>query len=289
MGKSMLIRSALAIIASIIVTGTAAAKEVVPDPMPVYTERQKLEAEIARRMQYLQDCTNCPEMAIIPAGTYRMGASDTGPEIVFRKPFAIGRTEVTFNEWNVCVIEGGCTSKPEDAGWGRGRRPVINVSFADAQQFATWLSKRTKQDYRLPSEAEWEFAARAGTSGVFSFGDQEALLCKYANTAATGVAPCAPEPVGRTSIIGDYLPNNFGLYDMHGNVAEWVADCWHAALTKAPTDGKAWTRNCDSKEGVARGGSFRDGPRDVASSSRVARAQDAGSPTLGFRVARTMK
>jgi formylglycine-generating enzyme required for sulfatase activity len=187
-----------------------------------------------------RDCDVCPEMVALPAGQFLMGSpdgekdrdSDEGPQHeVTIKPFAIGKYEVTFEEWDACVQAGGCNGyRPGDQSWGRGKRPVINVSWRDAQAYVAWLSGKTGQSYRLPSEAEWEYVARAGTTTRYAFGDE--IVAKEANFGST---------IGKTTAVGAYPPNRWGLFDMHGNVLEWVEDVYHDGYKGAPSDGTAWT------------------------------------------------
>ena len=164
----------------------------------------------------------------------------------------MGRYEVTFAEYDRFVSATGRES-PDDRGWGRGRRPVINVNQADAKAYATWLSAQTGKTYRLPSEAEWEYAARARTRTRYSWGDS--IGCDQARYGRREGGECSDSWDG-TVPVGSFEPNAFGLYDMHGNVWEWVADCWHDNYEDAPTDGSAWTTGCDSARAVLRGGSW---------------------------------
>ena len=174
------------------------------------------------------------------------------------KPFAVGKYEVTFDEWDACVKSGGCNGyKPSDEGWGRGRRPVINVSWDDAQAYVAWLSKKTGQPYRLLSEAEWEYAARAGTTTRYSWGDD--ITPEKANYHGSNV--------GKTTEVGSYPANPWGLHDMNGNVGEWVEDCWNESYEGAPSDGSAWTSG-DCSRRVLRGGSWGDGPVNLRSAYR---------------------
>jgi formylglycine-generating enzyme required for sulfatase activity len=179
-------------------------------------------------------------MVALPGGTFLMGSpegeegrdADEGPqhEVTIRS-FAIGKYEVTFEEWDACVAAGGCNGyQPDDRGWGRGRRPVINVSWDDAQAYMAWLAEATGKPYRLPSEAEWEYATRAGTTTRYAFGDE--ITEKEANFGGT---------VGKTTEVGSYPANAWGLHDIHGNVVEWVEDIWHNSYQGAPADGSAWT------------------------------------------------
>jgi formylglycine-generating enzyme required for sulfatase activity len=232
----------------------------------------------ATRAAY-RDCAECPEMAPLTGGAFRMGAADgdagrqpweTPQHDVTLAPFSIGAREVTFAEWDACVAGGGCGGyRPPDRGWGRGSQPVMMVSWRDAQRYVRWLSERTGRAYRLPSEAEWEYAARAGGSGAYWW--DETFDAAYASA-------------GRTVETGSTPPNRFGLYEVSGNVAEWVEDCYRNNYLAAPADGVA-VRRGDCARRVVRGGSWRDGESGlrVASRSRVGQAvRDAG---IGFRVA----
>ena len=193
------------------------------------------------------------EMASIPGGTFRMGGDIYDPVHSVAVPaFSLGKYEVTFNQWDDCVGDGGCDGYwPDDKGWGRGNRPVIHVSWDDVQGFIDWLNDKTGGDYRLPTEAEWEYAVRGGSTTKYHFGDDKSQLCQYENhyeisagarpgTFSTGNLACADGVGERTAEVGRYQPNSYGLYDMHGNVFEWVQDCWHLKYEGAPTDGSAW-------------------------------------------------
>jgi formylglycine-generating enzyme required for sulfatase activity len=171
-------------------------------------------------------------------------------QVTIGEPFGVGRYEVTFDEWDACVKGGGCNDyKPSDQGWGRGRRPVINVSWDDAQAYVAWLSKKTGQPYRLPSEAEWEYAARAGTTSRYWWGN-DVPTSKQANFG---------DHVNKTSKVGSYPANPWGLHDMNGNVWEWVEDCWNESYEGAPNDGSAWPSG-DCGRRVRRGGSWNVHP-----------------------------
>jgi formylglycine-generating enzyme required for sulfatase activity len=201
-------------------------------------------------------------------------------EVTIAKPFAVGKYEVTFAEWDACVAAGGCP-EASDSNWGRGERPVINVSWDDAQQYVAWLSRLTGKTYRLLSEAEWEYAARAGTTTLYSFGEDEAALDEY--------AWYHDNSNGKTQPVGKKKPNRFGLHDMHGNVWEWVEDLWHASYDGAPLDGSAWVEGSRLSSRVLRGGSWDYDPANLRSTVRhwftkVTRS-DYG---LGFRVGRTL-
>src|SRR5262249_14598581 len=191
------------------------------------------------------ECANgCPTMIVVPAGRFMMGSPATekdrapneGPQhqVTIAKPFAVGRTEVTFAQWDACVAAGACDAA-RDSTWGRGDRPAINVTWDDAERYAAWLSGMTGKAYRLLSEAEWEYAARAGSETQFSFGDDDSRLGDYAWYFANSERKSQP--------VGGKAANAFGLHDMHGNVFEWVEDHWHESYEGAPSDGSAWLEN----------------------------------------------
>ena len=207
-------------------------------------ERQRKEAVDATRAgRVFRDCADvCPEMVVVPAGSFTMGSpanekdrsAEEGPQrkVTIAKPFAVGKFEVTFAEWDACVAAKACTKaegKAKDEGWGRGKRPVINVSWDDiTNEYLPWLSKKTSKSYRLLTEAEWEYAARAGTTTRYSFGDE------FSNAKANN-------DKGKTVDVGQYPANAFGLHDLHGNAWEWVQDCYRDTYAGAPTDGTAAT------------------------------------------------
>jgi formylglycine-generating enzyme required for sulfatase activity len=237
-------------------------------------------------------------MVVVPAGKFVMGApdneegrsADEGPQrtVTIGAPFAVGKYEVTFAEWDACVSGGGCTHKPDDAGWGKGRRPVINVSWKDAREYVGWLSKTTGQPYRLLSEAEWEYAARAGTTTPFHTGPT--ITTKQANFDGnhTFGGSAKGEYRQKTVEVGSLKsPNGFGLHDMHGNVWEWVEDCWIDSYKGAPSDASARTTACtDSSRRVLRGGSWGSYPGFLRSADRGGDTSDYRNIDDGFRVAR---
>ena len=240
--------------------------------------------------QVFRDCVDCPEMVAVPAGAFRMGCvsgqncfNDELPVHEVRVPsFALGRYEVLFEEYDRFVAATGRES-PYDMGWGRGGRPVIMVSWEDATAYAEWLSAETGQRYRLPSEAEWEYAARAGTTTAYSWGPD--IGQNRANCNGCGSRWDAEQ----TAPAGSFAANAWGLHDMHGNVWEWVEDCWHNSYARAPADGSAWTRGGDCGRRVVRGGSLIYFPRHLRSARRGSWF-DVGyrSFYLGFRLARTL-
>ena len=232
------------------------------------------------------DCADCAEMVVVPDGDFKMGSGDSVNEkpvhrVVIANPFAIGRREITFADWDACVTAGGCKYEPTDRGWGRGNRPVINVSWDDAKAFVAWISQRTGKKYRLPSEAEWEYAARAGTTSPFWWG-------ATAGTDHANCEDCSAKSLRQSTPTGTFRPNGFGLYDTSGNAAEWVEDCWNENYRGAPTDGSAWTSG-QCAERVLRGGSFASKSTFVRSPSRFRYDEDVRYYANGFRVARDLK
>lgn len=233
-------------------------------------------------------------MVVIPAGEFTMGspASVQGAEaqhrVTIASPFAVSKFEITFEEWDACLNEGGCRGyRPDDEGWGRGKRPVMNVSWEDAKAYSAWLSRKTGQPYRLLSESEWEYAARAGTTTMFSGGD--ALTPRQANYdgSADGTGP-SDQNRQTTMPVGSFAANGFGLHDMHGNVSEWVEDCWQDDYTaRHPTDGSAWLEgNCDGR--VVRGGSWEDSQVELRSAARTGGEKTDRFYTDGLRIARNL-
>jgi formylglycine-generating enzyme required for sulfatase activity len=251
-----------------------------------------------------RDCGPCPEMVVVPAGEFIMGSppsergrnTDEGPQrkVTFAQPFAAGKYEVTFAQWDACVAEAGCTHKPGDNDWGRGKRPVINVSWNDAREFAGWLAKKTGKPYRLLTEAEWEYAARGSSKGSdrpspFSTGPTiHSSQANYDSNFVYGTGAKMGVYRQKTVDVGTFKPNAFGLYDMHGNVWEWVEDCYKDSYAGAPTDGSAVTsRNCALN--ILRGGAWNYYPQLLRSAYRYASAPGVRTENTGFRVARSMQ
>jgi len=194
--------------------------------------------------------------------------------------FAVGVYEVTFAEWYACVDAGGCGNYiPDDRGWGRGNRPVIYVNWEDAQSYVSWLSDRTGKTYRLLSESEWEYVARAGTETAYSWGDSIGV-----NRAKCD--GCGNRYRYMTAPVGSFEANAWGVYDMHGNVWEWVQDCWNDNYAEAPADGSAWeSGNCSVR--VLRGGSWTAFPWELRSANRGSLRSVFRNHSYGFRVARS--
>ena len=209
--------------------------------------------------------------------------SDEGPlhRVVIGAPFAVGVYEVTFAEWDACASAGGCGGyRPDDEGWGSGRRPVVNVSWEDAQSYVAWLSRETGESYRLLSESEWEYAARAGTVTRYWWGDD--IGRNRANCYGCG----SRWDFERTAPVGSFAANGFGLHDVHGNVWEWVQDCWNDSYAGAPGDGSAWESGYCARR-VLRGGSWLYIPRYVRAAIRGRHVTGYRVINAGFRVART--
>jgi serine/threonine-protein kinase len=239
------------------------------------------------------DCDVCPDMVVIAGGGFRMGSppdqegaeSNEQPVHPVEVPrFALGRTEVTFDEWRACVDDGGCDFMPADEGWGTGRRPVVNVSWGDALAYLRWLSRRTGRDYRLPTEAEWEYAVRAGSGTRFHTGP--CITSAQANFDGRRPIGDCPQSgaVQRTMPVASYPENAFGLFDMHGNVREWTRDCWNDNYLGAPSDGSAWLTG-DCSRPVIRGGSWRGSERAARSANRTRPSGSFTDAQTGFRAA----
>ncbi len=243
-----------------------------------------------------RDCADCPTMVMIPAGSFVQGSPASEPQsfdserpqrTVSVPAFALAQTPVTFAQWDACVADGGCTHNPGDQGWGRGDRPVVAVSWNDAQEYVTWLSNKTGHVYRLPSESEWEYATRAGSNGRFNTGD--CITSDQANFAGTFPATGCPSGVSRnrTLPVASFAPNAFGLYDTHGNVWDWVQDCWNDSYVDAPADGSAWMTG-DCSRAVLRGGSWSSSDGGLRSAYRLGVTRVYQDDSTGFRPARSV-
>lgn len=256
-------------------------------PQPLNVSQEKL----LKAGDIVWECLNCPEMVVLPMGEFVMGSPEgeasrkkqEGPQrkVVLPQPLAAGKFNVTFDQWDGCVAYGGCTYRQGmDAGWGRGNRPVINVSWDDAKQYVSWLARLTGKPYRLLSESEWEYAARAGTTTVYPWGDE--IGHDQANCVG-----CGSQWDKQTTLVGSFKPNAWGLYEMHGNVWQWVEDCYEDNYNGAPTDGSAVSpKDCSAR--VLRGGSWKDGPGYLLSASRGQNVAGMRSNSIGFRVGRTL-
>ena len=254
------------------------------------------------RTESFKDCPQCPDMVVVPAGQFKLGspsreaqrAPDEGPQLNVRiaKPFAVGKLEVTFAEWDACVADGGCNAyKPSDQEWGRGKHPVINVSWFDARAYTAWLSRKTKKPYRLLSEAEWEYVARARSSAAYWWGNTvKNGQANFDRTSARG-SQQPGTPLRRTMPAMSFKPNAWGLYETHGNVWEWVADCWYekysAAFKAERLQGKP-ALGSDCKMRVMRGGAWNSPASSLRSANRARFVARNRYFNLGFRVARTL-
>lgn len=258
-----------------------------------------------------RDCADCPEMVVVPAGRFQMGSleneqgrgADEGPEHEVRIPnaFAIGQYEITVGQYLQCVRAGDCkppaweekgskieTSSDDeyktlgDALTGENF-PIVGVSWNDAVAYTTWLSKKTQRPYRLPSEAEWEYAARAGTTGMFSL--EAAITTAKANYNGTYSNPKG-EYRQQTMLVRSFQPNGWGLYQVHGNVLEWVEDCWYGSYLGAPSDNSPWVVGTNCSRRVLRGGAWNNYPMELRAACRSREAPDYRSGSAGFRVSR---
>ena len=231
-----------------------------------------------------------PEMVEIPVGSFKMGcvlerqcSEKELPvrEVVISQPFAVSKYEVTFEDYDRFTYP----NEVNDQGLGRGPRPVINVSWNDAQEYVAWLSDQTGHNYRLLSEAEWEYAARAGSLTAHGWGNgigRNTIRCD-----ASESVPTCGDHWAQVAPVGSFAANRFGLHDMHGNAWEWVEDCWNGSFAGAPTNGRAWLRgHCDRR--VARGGSWASGPKELRSTARYGIPRDHRTFIGGFRVAKTL-
>ena len=242
-----------------------------------------------------RDCRTCPELVVVPAGSFTMGSpadeedrnADEGPQhhVTIAQPFAVGVYEVTLEEWDACVASGGCGGYWPGAQGGSGggaRQPVHDVNWTDAQAYVAWLSQETGKAYRLLSEAEWEYVARAGSTTRYWWGDETG------KNQANCLRCDSPGDDGPPAPIGIFQPNGFGLYDVAGSIHEWVQDCWNENYTGAPGDGRAWeTGNCSRR--VIRGGAWVDmRPKLLRSAVRHGLATDWRLFYIGFRIVRSL-
>jgi formylglycine-generating enzyme required for sulfatase activity len=246
-----------------VVTKSPAATESPPKPSPEDVAR--LIADIDARM------------VEIPAGSFLMGSAAGDPEeklvhLVMVPAFRLSVYDVTFDEYDVFAIATG-RLRPNDEGWGRGRRPVINVSWDDAQAFIGWLKDRSGKRFRLPSEAEWEYAARGGSTTDYPWGNEFDISRANGNSIKDRTVP-----------VGTFASNKFRVCEVVGNVSQWTQDCWHLSYKGAPTDGSAWTSgDCTCR--VYRGGAWFNSPFLLRVPSRGCSRSEASGNGLGFRLA----
>ena len=300
MSKGLIRRLQLGIVLGSLATGMALAQR---------TPNARTSAEFPAVGRVIQDCPVCPDLLEVPAGQFLMGSppgepgrdDDEAPQhtVTIARPFAVGRYEITFDEWDACVAGGGCAGAADD-GWGRGRRPVIRVSYEQAIGYTQWLSKKTGKPYRLLSEAEWEYVARAGSRTAYFWGATADRACEFENGADAALERQKPEGwkdewgllacddgQARTAPVGAFKPNAFGLHDVLGNLSEWVEDCYNKSYEGAPTDGHAWT-TADCPRRVIRGGNWSHSPAGVRSANRNGDPPSLRNMIVGFRVARTL-
>jgi formylglycine-generating enzyme required for sulfatase activity len=280
----------------LIVAAAAAAvfpmREAVAQPAPPLAIGPLTATQTLKPKDVFKECNECPEMVVLPAGGFTMGSPtsehgrdvDEGPQrrVTIGKTFAVSRFAATFDEWDACIAGGGCNDHtPRDQGWGRGRRPVLNVSWDDAMAYLTWLSRKTGKPYRLLTEAEWEYAARAGTTTAYYWGD--AIGKGNANCDGCG----SQWDNVQTAPVGSFAANAFGLYDMAGNAWQWTQDCYQENYKDASPDGSASTGG-DCSRRVIRGGSWISMPPILRSAGRFWNTSNSRGNLLGFRVARTL-
>ena len=292
---------------------TMAAEQPLPSPLATATgEVAELRfarplsrnEEIALRpLDRFRECDRCPEMVVISAGQFIMGAkeSETGstpderPQhtVNFTQPFGVGRFPVTLSEWDACVAARGCSYRPSDQSWGRGTQPAINILWDDAKEYVAWLSRTTGRTYRLLSESEREYVARAGTGTAYWWGDTfepAQANCAIDNRLLSSASTSDLQPPiarERTVPVQSFAPNPWGLYQVHGNVYDWVEDCWHDNYDGAPSDGSAWVSG-DCSRHVLRGGAFSRNMQTARSAARIWSGSSNRIIYMGVRVARTL-
>jgi formylglycine-generating enzyme required for sulfatase activity len=255
-----------------------------PPPAPTPAPAVKTAASSASE---IKDCATCPALVSLPGGTFEMGSSSGDPaerpahKVSIGRPFAIGKYEVTIEQWNACVDASGCP-RVDIEGNAAKSAPMRNLSWDDTQAYVKWLTKTTGKTYRLPAEAEWEYAARGGTTTNYWWGNE--MRKGYADCKDCGEPWRKDSPVN----VGSFTPNSFGLFDMSGSVWEWVGDCWHSTYKSAPADGRVWEEaGCPVR--VIRGGSWPDGAAYMQSSTRFKYSASVRQSQNGMRVARDMK
>ncbi len=256
-----------------------------------YVKSEAQERALLEQRTPFKECRDCPEMIFVSSGVFRRGGPLLGSpdpnretpltDVKITRGFAVSVTEITFSQWDVCANQSACKRGVSSGEWGRGNQPVIRVSWNDAQAYVKWISNLTGKKYRLLSEAEWEYAARGGQTTNYSFPDSK--IDEYAWHAGNSQ--------GKPHEVGTLKPNPYGLKDMHGNVAEWVEDCWHENYKDAPLTEMAWTtgRYCDQRR-VVRGGNWLSDVKALRSASRDWQPiDDDSSDQIGFRIAREIK
>ncbi len=274
-----------------------------PAGRKVTAAQEAIESLTLRSGKTFRDCSECPLMVVIPAGAFWQGSAEASKfavsiekprrRVTIAEPFAMGVHEITMAEWDSCHADGGCETQPADNGWGRGERPVMMVSWSDAQQYASWLSKKTGQAYSLPSESQWEYVARAGEEGEWP-GGEAALVCAYANIAGEETRfewrhrECSDSSAFETLPVGSLKGNAFGVYDGIGNVAEWTLDCMNLSYLEAPSDGSAWSAGMCSSH-MTRGGSWFTGSKESRLGARFNLKNGDRNDFTGFRLVRKVE
>jgi formylglycine-generating enzyme required for sulfatase activity len=264
----------------------------------VLTARQEADLAAKPGSNFTECAEGCPEMVVVPAGQFLMGGDPSWPtygtygekltprhQVTIARPFAVAKTPVTFAEWQACVAAGACPAIA-DTLMGQRDRPVIAVNWDQAKLYAAWLARVTGQRYRLLSEAEFEYAARgitdpAGPYTAYSWGDE-------IGTNNANCSGCGSQWEGSTAPVASFKPNAFGLYDMNGNVWQWLEDTWHASYAGAPQDGSAWTSDSDPNLRASRGGSFRSEPLFLRLEVRAGNTHTLRYEDHGLRVARIL-
>jgi formylglycine-generating enzyme required for sulfatase activity len=264
-----------------------------PGITPLSPERERA----LKPRDSFKECDTCPEMVVVPAGSFAMGSPASEPQregdedpqhrVTFARPFAVGKFAVTFAEWDACVADRGCNDKPDDRGWGRGKRPVIDINWSEAKAYVAWLSRKTGKNYRLLSEAEREYVTRAGTTTPFWFGSSISTSQANYDGNDTYGSGSKGEYRQKTLPVDSFKPNPWGLHQVHGNVSEWTEDCWNDSYSGAPADGSAWAAG-DCSRRVLRGGSWNYFPRFLRSAKRFGDRADNHLISQGLRVARTL-
>ena len=282
---------------TVAVAGFAAAIALLPGRMALGSEHDSSktgapvnEAASYRSGAIIRDCDVCPELVVVPAGSFRMGDLSGGGDaderpvrtVTIPRPFAIGKYETTFAQWDACAAAGACRPGVADVGFGRGERPVILVSREDAQAYAAWLSRLTGKPFRLPSEAEWEYAARAGSRTKYPWGGEVGR----GNANCDGCGSRWDD--ARTAPVGSFPANRFGVHDAIGNVYEWVEDCGGYSYDGAPSDGAVREPDGPCTQRMMRGGSWLSLPRASRPANRVRNPAGYRDVNIGFRVARSL-
>ncbi len=293
---------ALALTAPIFVVETACAADAASPEAVHYMSLNAVKPKIigtVRKVDHGRPSPAKMNMVTIRPGIFTMGSpqsearrdANEGPQhqVHINYPFEVGKYEITFEDWNACIAGGGCRGhRPKDGGWGQGKRPVINISWQDSKAYINWLNKKTGLNYRLLSEAEWEYVARDGQGGPFSTGFGIGAYDANFN----GEFPYGNGPQGayrrKTMAVGSFPANNFGVYDIHGNVYEWVEDCWSETHLGAPGNGSA-RKDGDCKFRVMRGGSWVTHGYQMRAAKRLRYTTNYRYDDYGFRIARTLK